>query len=165
MAGRLRWPSGTAGRVRAAWRTCPRRASARWRVSWCQRLRARPTPPDRRAEVPAAASTRGGCGQARRLAVVARGSASGLSFLTSKFVVAGVVIVGWSGGPGAGRGAGFFGGDPEQLEQPGGGDAVGVADADHPAGKLVMLGEFVGLGAAQAQRAGGGHQVDGGAGA
>src|SRR6266516_5325682 len=47
----------------------------------------------------------------------------------------------------------FFGGDAEELQQPGGGDAVDVADADDAAGELVAAGEFVGLGAAQAQRA------------
>jgi len=40
------------------------------------------------------------------------------------------------------------------------GDAVGLADADHPAGELVTASELVSLGAAQAQGGGRGHQVD-----
>ena len=55
--------------------------------------------------------------------------------------------------------------EAEELEQAGGGDTVGVADADDPAGKLLPAGEVIRFGAAQAQHAGGGHQVDGGGGA
>src|SRR5579859_1437716 len=51
-------------------------------------------------------------------------------------------------------------GNAEEAEQFGSGDPVGAADAQDAAGELIMLGEFVGLGAAQAQCTCGGEQVD-----
>ncbi len=55
--------------------------------------------------------------------------------------------------------------EAEKFEQAGCGDTVGVADAEDPAGKLLPAGEIIGLSAAQAERAGGGHQIDGRGGA
>jgi hypothetical protein len=39
------------------------------------------------------------------------------------------------------RNSSFLSGDAEEFEQPRGRDAVDLADPDHPAGKLVVLGE------------------------
>jgi hypothetical protein len=59
----------------------------------------------------------------------------------------------------------LVGSETEDIEQADSGDAVGVADADDPAWELLPAGEVIGFGAAQVERAGGGHQVDGGGGA
>src|SRR5690348_24855 len=48
--------------------------------------------------------------------------------------------------PGRRLAARFFGGDAEQFQQAGGGDAVVLADADDAAGELIAAGEVVGLG-------------------
>lgn len=48
--------------------------------------------------------------------------------------------------------------ETEELEQAGGGDPVRFADADHPAGKLLPAGEFIGFGAALGARRGSPHR-------
>jgi hypothetical protein len=44
----------------------------------------------------------------------------------------------------------LVGSETEELEQACGGDTVGIADAENPAGKLLSAGEIISLGAARA---------------